>query len=191
MPDSNDIVFTSHNFLGGFSDWFDFDAFKEFLSNLWDIYSIIAIILSIIFFLGYIYAKIRFEQLSAIEMDQLKEAEQVWAHTHGGESKANNKWTDITSHIASHNPSEWRIAILEADILLEDTLEKTGYQGNSVGERLKDAKTSPFNTIQDAWDAHKVRNDVAHGGSDFVLTKKMAQETIVKFERVFREFGVI
>ena len=75
--------------------------------------------------------------------------------------------------------------------MLEETLNNAGYVGQTLGEKLKGANPQSFRTVQDAWDAHKVRNDIAHVGSDFILTKRVAQETITKFERVFREFGVI
>jgi len=99
--------------------------------------------------------------------------------------------TTVLKHISEQNPSEWRLAILEADIMLDEVLEGAGYLGTSIADRLKSAQHSPFNTIQDAWEAHKVRNEIAHVGSDFVLTKKVAGETITRFERVFREFGAI
>jgi hypothetical protein len=75
--------------------------------------------------------------------------------------------------------------------MLDETLTNAGYVGQTLGEKLKSANPQSFTTIQDAWEAHKVRNEIAHVGSDFVLTKKNAQETLVRFERVFREFGVI
>src|SRR5690606_1764590 len=127
----------------------------------------------------------------AIEDQQIAEAEAAWAHTYGGAVSENNKWADIQKHIASDNPNDWRLAIIEADILLEETLSSHGYVGTTIGEMLKSANSSAFRTLQDAWSAHKVRNQIAHSGSDFVLTKKMANDTILQFERVFREFQVI
>jgi len=75
--------------------------------------------------------------------------------------------------------------------MLEQMLDNAGYVGASIGDKLKTANPASFTTVQDAWDAHRVRNEIAHAGSDFVLTKRVAQETIIKYERVFREFGVI
>jgi hypothetical protein len=83
------------------------------------------------------------------------------------------------------------VAIIEADIFLDETLNEAGYVGVSLGEKLKSANPQSFTTIQDAWEAHKVRNEIAHVGSDFILTRKIAQDTLLRFERVFREFGVI
>jgi hypothetical protein len=35
-----------------------------------------------------------------------------------------------------------------------------------------------------------VRNKIAHAGADFILTQKIARETIMQYERVFKELGV-
>ena len=44
-------------------------------------------------------------------------------------------------------------------------------------------------TLDDAWQAHKVRNQIAHAGADFVLTQKITRETIMMYKRVFEELG--
>jgi hypothetical protein len=119
------------------------------------------------------------------------EVEKEWAAQHEVPETKNARCDAIQMRISEHNPESWRIAIIEADIMLDETLINAGYVGQSLGEKLRSANTTSFTTLQDAWEAHKVRNEIAHVGSDFVLTQRTAQETLVRFERVFREFGVI
>ena len=69
-------------------------------------------------------------------------------------------------------------------------LKQCGYVGNSLGERLRTITPSQLSSIDDAWEAHKVRNRIAHDGADFVLTKRMAEQTIAQYRRVFSEFGI-
>ncbi|HEU4677474.1 MAG TPA: hypothetical protein VFS75_02010 [Candidatus Paceibacterota bacterium] len=199
VPDENDIVFRTygidyerlarsiyeHLFHG---DW---STFTDAVRFWWDLYSIIAIVLSLIFFAGYIYAKIRMAELTAIQNDVLRDAEARWAARHALKGTRNARWELIQQKIAENNPESWRLAIIEADILLDETLTNAGYVGQTLGDKLKTANPQSFTTIQDAWEAHKVRNEIAHVGSDFVLTKKTAQDTIVRFERVFQEFAII
>jgi hypothetical protein len=199
IPDENDIVFQTYGLdivsliravydllVGG-----DFDAFLERLSHWWDIYSIIAILLSLVFIVGFVYAKIRYAELKEIEQKQLREAEAMWAHVYGGGRKANSRWEDVLAHVKSENPNDWRLAIIEADIMLEEALDKAGYVGVTIGDKLKTANPESMRTLHDAWEAHKVRNQIAHAGTDFVLTKKTTQETVTRYERVFTEFGTI
>jgi hypothetical protein len=167
------------------------DSFLGSLERWWIGYSIIAILFSIFFFGVFIYAKIRYSQLHEIQELELQEAEAKWAARHETAGSKNARWEAIRQKVTENNPESWRLAIIEADILLEETLNNAGYVGQTLGEKLKSANVQSFTTIQDAWEAHKVRNEIAHVGSDFVLTQKSARETILRFERTFREFGVI
>jgi hypothetical protein len=87
------------------------------------------------------------------------------------------------------NESDWRLAILEADIMLNDLLKEQGYRGEGIGERLRDANPLQFATLDLAWQAHKVRNDIAHAARDFHLSQREANATIDLYRRVFEEFN--
>jgi hypothetical protein len=187
----------SIDYLGGFQFVYekifrgDWQSFLDTLDTIWTTYSIIAILLSMVLFAGFIYAKIRYAQLSDIEQEALRDAEKAWANKHAKPDSRNARWDVIQKRVTENSPESWRIAIIEADIMLDETLSNAGYPGQSLGEKLKGANPQSFTTIQDAWEAHKVRNEIAHAGSDFILTQRTAQDTITRFERVFREFGVV
>jgi len=101
------------------------------------------------------------------------------------------RWQHIQSLSESLNPNDWRSAIIEADILLEEALTQKGYKGAGLGEKLKSVDTKKFATLSDAWEAHKVRNQIAHEGSTFNIPESLAQRTIAHYEAVFREFKII
>ena len=100
----------------------------------------------------------------------------------------NPKWIQIEKNMQSHNMSEWRVAILEADILLFDMLSQMGYDGNSIGEILKNVDKANFVTLDDAWKAHRIRNIIAHEGANYELSRDEAERTIRLYKRVFDEF---
>lgn len=187
-PTVDPAVFQSayQNIIGG--DW---QGFLNTLSHWWDIYSIIALIVSLIFFMIFVYAKICYNELYAIEQEELLEAEQKWAERFGVATTTNSRWNNIQKHSKENSPHAWKVAIIEADIFLEEILNEAGYVGATIGDKLKTANANNFTTVQDAWEAHKVRNMIAHQGGDFILTQKIAQETLKRFERVFREFKAI
>jgi hypothetical protein len=103
----------------------------------------------------------------------------------------NPRWEHIQSLIHDTNTSNWREAIIEADIMLDDALARRGYVGNGVGEKLKAVEPSDIRSLQDAWDVHKVRNQIAHEGSAFTLSDTLAQRTITRYETVLRELDAI
>lgn len=105
--------------------------------------------------------------------------------------KSEEKWLKIVAHANSENPSEWRVAIIEADIMLEELLRASGYHGESIGDMLKSVEVGDMVTLDAAWEAHKVRNRIAHSGTDFDLTDRETRRVISLFEAVFKEFEII
>jgi hypothetical protein len=103
----------------------------------------------------------------------------------------NEKWQKVLVHINSTNPSDWKLAILQCDIMLSDILEKMGYMQESIGEKLKSIEPSDFTNIENAWEAHKIRNQIAHEGSDFMMNEREAKRVVGLYETVFREFEYI
>jgi hypothetical protein len=94
----------------------------------------------------------------------------------------------IQGYMSSQSEALWRIGIMEADTLLEESLREKGYQGATMADMLKSAS---FKTIDMAWDAHKIRNRIAHEGSTFALSEREAKKAFNLFESVFRELNVI
>ena len=103
----------------------------------------------------------------------------------------NPKWKLVEEHINSDDANKWKLAILEADIILSELLDSLNLKGESVGEKLKMVEASDFDHIEQAWEAHKIRNAIAHQGSDFLLTKREAQRVLSLYESVFKEFEII
>ncbi len=102
----------------------------------------------------------------------------------------NKRWANIQSLMRSYNANDWKQAIIEADIILDEMLKRMGYKGQSIGDRLKTVEPSDFMTLDQAWEAHKFRNRIAHG-SQYVLTKDETEKVIKMYEEVFSEFFFI
>lgn len=165
--------------------------FHSFISSAyfwWEVYSVFALAFSGLLLYGIIYSRLRLAELGHIYHEQLHHAEEEFARIYGGH-KENARYEAIEQHVASDNPNDWRLAIIEADIVLEELLDQRGFHGTTIGDRLKSASHATLHTLDDAWEAHKVRNNIAHRGGDFILTKRVAQETITRFQRVFAELG--
>ncbi len=106
-------------------------------------------------------------------------------------STKNQRWERILNYMESESQSEWKLAILDADVILDKMLTRSGYHGDGVGEKMKGIERSDFNTLDKAWEAHKIRNSIAHGGSDIILTKRTAKKAIDLYRQVFEEFEYI
>lgn len=198
--DTNDIPFSNYSidFFGVFGRMFSgsgdgvsfFHTLFEKLVLFWNIYTALSLIASLVLLFGIIYAYMRAAQYAEAANEFIVSAERSYQQLYGSHTK-NSRWEEILGHISTDNPNDWKLAIIEADIMLQETLESAGYAGLTIGDQLKNASPKSFQTLEMAWQAHKVRNKIAHSGTDFVLTKKLAQETITQYKMVFEEFGVV
>ncbi len=78
-------------------------------------------------------------------------------------------------------------AILEADKLLDEALKLKGFHG-SLGEKMKKAN-SIFSNRNGIWDAHKLRNRIAHE-LNVNISKQETETAIRQFKQALRDLGL-
>lgn len=129
-----------------------------------------------------VYVTVRTNQIRAREAQRIKSAVPS-----SMKQKRNERWDKVLEHVASENPNDWRLAIIEADIMLDEVVTRMGYHGGSLGEKLKLVAKGDMKSLDAAWEAHRVRNQVAHEGSDFILTQREAKRVVDLYGVVFQE----
>lgn len=108
----------------------------------------------------------------------------------GGMKIRADRWDKVEQRMASINPAEWKLAIIEADAIIDDITKKIGYKGENLGERLKNIEPSDLDNLQNIWEAHKVRNRIAHGDA-IGFTQKDAKDAIDKYKKALKELKYI
>jgi len=161
--------------------------FSASLAHLWLLIIIVGYALSVIGLFIIVYCMVRLFELRKREEEYYR----TLIPAPDAESGGHPRWRNIEALIDDTTASKWREAIIEADIMLDDVLSEQGYVGDGVGEKLQGANKTHFSTLQDAWEAHKVRNQIAHEGSAFNLSEELARRTIARYENVFRELKAI
>ncbi|NCU28821.1 MAG: hypothetical protein EOM85_04085 [Candidatus Moranbacteria bacterium] len=161
-------------------------------SETWATVGLISGILSVFCITVIVYTLVRVYELRLDEKEDLeKKISDALFKKKEKERNANPRWHYILNLVESLNSSDWRVAVIEADTMLEDILKDRGLTGESVGELLQEAKNGGYQYIDDAWAAHLVRNQIAHEGSDFAFNQAEARRTIKQFENFFESLGVI
>lgn len=151
---------------------------------------VVGMTLSLFFLIALVYSQIRLLQVEHAGFH----AHEEHAHeVHVAEVEhtgRNDRWESIVALAGSSNESDRRRAVLEADILMGDALSSAGYTGAGVGDQLKMANPIQLTTLDLAWKAHKVRNQIAHT-PNYALEDREARATIDFYKRVLEELGAI
>lgn len=95
-------------------------------------------------------------------------------------------WQGILGHINSPGESDWKLAIIEADKLADDLLIQKGFKGESMAERLTSVKKGELRSIDLLWDAHKIRNRIAHK-TGFKLSHSEATRALSYYKESLEE----
>lgn len=99
-------------------------------------------------------------------------------------------WQGVLEHLNSANESEWRLAIIEVDKLVDDLLIQKGYEGESMAERLSLLTKGELQSLDLLWEAHKIRNRIVHK-LDFKINRNEALRVISYYEEALRDLQVL
>jgi len=160
--------------------------------HTWSVIGIISVSISILCIFIIIFSLVRLIEIQIFDAKEIDhEINHALAKDKETDRSTNPRWKYIQTLIDSPNESDWRIAILEADTLLEESFKELDIVGNTMAELLEEAKTNGYPHIGDAWDAHIVRNKIAHEGTDFPLSQIEGRRVIKLYQNIFEDLKVI
>lgn len=97
------------------------------------------------------------------------------------------KWMKIKDRMESGKEAQYKIAIIEADEIIDQLLRKMGYVGHNMAERLERMSAGEIENRDEIKEAHEIRNKIIHD-NNFKVDKKLALETLKKFENFIHIF---
>ena len=101
------------------------------------------------------------------------------------------KWKDIKNKINSDSIEDWKEAIIMADSILDDIFSRIGYKMDGLGGKLKNIEPSDFASLQEVWDAYKIRSRIAREGARFEISHEEAKSALAKYEKGLKELKYI
>lgn len=101
------------------------------------------------------------------------------------------RWDRVMEQAYSENEQNWRLAILEADIMLNELLDYLGYRGETMADKMRQVEKVDFKSIDLAWEAHRLRNQIAHQSADHPLSAREVRRVVGLYEQIFREFSFV
>ena len=83
----------------------------------------VSIILIIVFIVLVIFFVRKAKKIKSLTVGRVEKPKTI------GPEIINEHWQGILSHLNSANESEWKLAIIEADKIIDDLLIQKGYEG--------------------------------------------------------------
>jgi len=100
-----------------------------------------------------------------------------------------SRWEEIERSASQSGEMGRKLAIIEADKLLDHALKALAMPGATLGERLKFAQYK-YPELRDVWWAHKIRNQLAHEAT-FHLDNSMARTALKSFKKALTRLGAL
>lgn len=100
------------------------------------------------------------------------------------------KWQQIQDRLEKSDEANLKLAVIEADNFMDDVLKRMALEGKDMGERLEKLTTQQLKSLDDIWDAHRLRNLIVHQ-TNVSINQNQAKKAIESFEKALKELEVI
>lgn len=99
------------------------------------------------------------------------------------------KFLEIENKFKKENPASYITTVINADKLLDKAMMEMGLPGKTMGERLK-KNGDKFTNLNGVWQAHKLRNAIAHE-PDVEVSYKRAHNALSIYKQALKDLGAI
>ena len=100
------------------------------------------------------------------------------------------RWEEIAGKAATATVENLRLAVIDADALVDATLKSFGYDGENMAERLARVLPSEVKSVEGVWAAHRLRNDLVHTPG-YELNLEEGKAAVEMYELFLKEVSVL
>lgn len=146
----------------------------------------VSVILTVLFFGSAVFFAIKSQWLPTL----LFRINAVGRSAPHAKKRVVKAWKMVLDYLGEENPHAWKLAILQADTLLDEALRAAGTIGKNTGERLKAIDRTILPNLDEVWNAHRLRNEIAHH-TELEIDRTTAERAIKTYEEAFKHLGLI
>jgi hypothetical protein len=115
------------------------------------------------------------------------------SHTHGKKRLKKDPlvlkhWANVVKRVNSGTQEGLRLSILEADALVDYFLKRNGFAGEHMADRLSVISSQEVKSLERLWQAHRLRNELAHTPG-FVVSPLEGKQALLAFREFLIELG--
>lgn len=100
-----------------------------------------------------------------------------------------NKWEEIENLANFDKEMYYKMAIIEADKLLDNVFKQMGTPGSTMAERLR-FLVYKYPKLKPVWEAHIIRNNISHE-SNYSLYRSSAKKAINTYKSALKELNIL
>ena len=189
MPNIIDInPSDSENFFSSLREELEFFLSPQLQQDIL-IWKIIFIAVSLLFIvlLLLIIRKDEYDFFHAVAMTDIHDRR---SYKDLGAKKAQKRWDKIKIRLNKESDAHWKLSLIEAEDFLDSVLQRMGYGGDNLDERLERLKEGDISNLIDLKKAHKVCSDIVRD-PDYKINKIQAVEEISIFEKSLMDLNAL
>lgn len=169
---------------------FDFIDTNSQLATIKLLLSQLALVLSVVFAAFIVFVAIQRRSLKAQAESAAVSGAVAQESAPVPTGQLRDRWNAILAYLDSGREADWKLAVMEADTLVDDSLARAGYPGATFGDRLSNIQPGTLLSLDGVWWAHKIRNRLAHE-VDYFLRYTEARQAVGYFEAALSELQLI
>ncbi len=169
-----EYLFAAREFLGDF-----------FASNL-GVLQLVSLFVSAALFAGIVYVIAKLHLVGA-GMEKLSE---VIGKKDLSRRRSVRAWQRVEQRMALGDEAQVKLAVIEADKILDEILKMAGLRGETMADRLKKLTPAQLSNIENVWQVHKIRNRIVHE-PDYHLAHADAAYAVDIYRVALKELGLI
>ncbi len=100
------------------------------------------------------------------------------------------RWEEAESKLNSFKPEQWRLSILEVAEILEETLEISGFGGETLSDKLEGMNAGQLSNLEQLKESNKIRQKIIEDGT-FMLNQDDAKRVVDVFAEALESFETI
>lgn len=99
-------------------------------------------------------------------------------------------WRQIIKRLKEKDQNQWKLAVMEADKILDELIKFTGVKAETTEDRLQKINPAQLSNIEEIKTAHRLSQEIRRN-PDFQITHEEAQNIIKIYAQAFKEFNLI
>ncbi len=103
--------------------------------------------------------------------------------------KLTQNWEEIIAQAKDDNESERKLAIIEADDMIDSALSQMGYEGDGLMAKLDGLNKDIIPKLEELREAHRIKRDLVYDPNKSI-SKEEAQRIIKDYEATFKDLQI-